>query len=464
MKKILFSVIYRTGYINVAEKETFLTEIETFLSSIQNPNIFPIVCGDFNVHVCKRSDGFVTDFCNLFEQMGFCQLVKSPTHVEGNILDLIFIQETDKVQRINIFNEMNPNVVPLSDHFLIELSLICKSKEEANVVSFLHRNTKDVNHGEFTSDVIARYEFLCQENSALLRVENLFTSINESLDNFAPKTPKTIKISSKPFTDNNIIKARKIKRRAERKYKKHKTEENKKALKCASKELLKVVKTSHNRYYSDKLKGAKNNPKETYRIINHLLFKKNTRILPKTTNNIVLANEFAEFFKQKVNNIREEIINKQNRYSITYQASRISSTYTNIEPLSNFNEITLEMLEETIKSTKTKYSANDDIPRELLDALIKALLPIILDIVNQSICEGIFPDYLKSSIIIPIPKDPKSDTDSLASFRPIANLSFLSNPIEKTALSQLMYHLERNNLLSNRQSAYKKNIAVKRRL
>ena len=123
-----------------------------------------------------------------------------------------------------------------------------------------------------------------------LKVNSLFTSINDTLDNFAPKTLKIIKVSSKSFTNNKIIEARKIKRRAERQYKKYKSEENKRVLKGTSTELLRVVKTSHNKYYSDKLKRAKNNPKETYRIINHLLFKKNIRILPETTDPLLLSN------------------------------------------------------------------------------------------------------------------------------------------------------------------------------
>ena len=49
------------------------------------------------------------------------------------------------------------------------------------------------------------------------------------------------------------------------------------------------------------------------------------------------------------------------------------------------------------------------------------------------------------------------DPDDLKNYRPVSNLSFLSNVLERIVLSQLNEHLNHNNLLSPPQSAYRPN-------
>ena len=50
---------------------------------------------------------------------------------------------------------------------------------------------------------------------------------------------------------------------------------------------------------------ATNDPKKLFRIVNNLLGKKNRNPLPPTTNNRQLAEEFADFFLNKTEIIRE---------------------------------------------------------------------------------------------------------------------------------------------------------------
>ena len=80
----------------------------------------------------------------------------------------------------------------------------------------------------------------------------------------------------------------------------------------------------------------------------------------------------------------------------------------------------------------------------------------MLQIVNQSFREGKFPEILKTSHVTPIAKKGQVDYNNLGSYRPINDLSFMSKVIEKCALVQLLEHLTSNNLLINKQSAYRK--------
>ena len=52
-----------------------------------------IILGDFNL--CYQSQRDHPIF-NLLHDMNFVQLVTSPSHIEGRVLDLVFVHETNK--------------------------------------------------------------------------------------------------------------------------------------------------------------------------------------------------------------------------------------------------------------------------------------------------------------------------------------------------------------------------------
>ena len=68
---------------------------------------------------------------------------------------------------------------------------------------------------------------------------------------------------------------------------------------------------------------------------------------------------------------------------------------------------------------------------------------------------GIFPDSFKTSIIKPLLKSSDLDSNSLKSYRPVSNLSFISKVLETTVKCQLLDHFQEHNLLHPNQSAYR---------
>ena len=80
----------------------------------------------------------------------------------------------------------------------------------------------------------------------------------------------------------------------------------------------------------------------------------------------------------------------------------------------------------------------------------------LLLIINQSWSSGKFPDQWREAIITPIRKKQKDKTKK-SSYRPISLLSCLGKVMERMVNTRLLKHLEENHLLSNTQSAYRKN-------
>ena len=106
------------------------------------------------------------------------------------------------------------------------------------------------------------------------------------------------------------------------------------------------------------------------------------------------------------------------------------------------------------KSSKTSCDL-DPIPTRLLSDHLDILLPVITQILNDSITSGTVPPDFKTAVIKPLIKKKSLHTNVLKNYRPISNLPFLSKILEKVILHQLSSHLNSNNLLSPHQSAYR---------
>ena len=237
----------------------------------------------------------------------------------------------------------------------------------------------------------------------------------------------------------------------ERKYKKSKTTEYKQLLseqrdKCCA--LVKRKRDDHTRHIIEKCKG---NQKELFKSIPILLDKQKISVLPDHKGNSTqLAENFNNFYINKVTHTRETIISDPNRLKVQTPVSS-----GNASELHVFRPATEKEIKDIVKDMTIKTSPADPIPAILLKEIIDDLTPHILMIVNASLAAGSL-EGLKESIITPILKKSNLDTDELNNYRPIANIEFLSKLTEKVVLSRLNEHMDTNNLHIPQQFGYKK--------
>ena len=126
--------------------------------------------------------------------------------------------------------------------------------------------------------------------------------------------------------------------------------------------------------------------------------------------------------------------------------------------LSNFNPTTFTEIRNLISSSEDKQCELDSIPTFLLKLCFDELGPTtsIINIINFSISEGIFPSSFKQAIVYPLlkkPSQPSLPDDDLNNFRPISNLNFISKILEKVVSSRIQSHRLSNSLSSSFQSA-----------
>ena len=110
-------------------------------------------------------------------------------------------------------------------------------------------------------------------------------------------------------------------------------------------------------------------------MLNSILGNKNENQLPKGTTDSQLAEDFTDFFLEKIYKIREGFTNLP-----VYQPNERDTP-----KLKNFTTITQNQLEKTIKEMLTKSCQLDVIPTDKLKKILGGCLPAITHIINRSL-------------------------------------------------------------------------------
>jgi hypothetical protein len=110
---------------------------------------------------------------------------------------------------------------------------------------------------------------------------------------------------------------------------------------------------------------------------------------------------------------------------------------------------------EIIKNLQnSKACGPNSIPTNLLKIASPVLVPILTDLINRSLNQGIFPNSLKFADVCPIFK--KNDTDKCENYRPISILSNIGKIFEKVMYSRISTFLDECGILYEKQFGFRK--------
>ena len=125
------------------------------------------------------------------------------------------------------------------------------------------------------------------------------------------------------------------------------------------------------------------------------------------------------------------------------------SSHLDLQPISS--EVCLELIA-SLQSGKA--TGPDNIPPGILKSVAPVVAPPLTDIINSSLSSGCFPQQWKCASVRPLHKGGTKSV--LTNYRPISILPTCSKLIEMTVRSQLVAHLEDNNLLYPLQSGFRR--------
>ena len=159
------------------------------------------------------------------------------------------------------------------------------------------------------------------------------------------------------------------------------------------------------------------------------------------------ANEFANFFHEKIQAIRLSF--HDDAFGII--TSTVSTTFP------HFSVVTQEDILDLIIKAPPKSCSLDPIATWLLkDArILPVVSSTITKIVNTSLQSGIFPQSLKVALVRPVLKKSYLDPENLVNYRPISNIPYIGKITEKVVAKQLTDYFQSNCLFDDKQSAYR---------
>jgi hypothetical protein len=226
-----------------------------------------------------------------------------------------------------------------------------------------------------------------------------------------------------------------------------------------------TLRLSKKLFLEAKFRAYEKNPKKTWDLLKEVTFGKTSNI-PITellinntpcTDPWLIANEFNNFFSTIGSKISESVL-PTDRPPDSYIPNRPENS-----PELNFDFISPCHVLAIIKSLSNKNSLDlDGLSLKFIKFIAHDICGPLAHIFNLSLTQGIFPEKLKTSRIVPIFKS--GEKNLCDNYRPISLVSSLSKILEKIVATKLTNYLQINNLLYEHQYGFQKNKSTEHNL
>ena len=260
-------------------------------------------------------------------------------------------------------------------------------------------------------------------------IERYNTTLTSLLNDHAPIRKKVVTLRpANPWLTPEIQMEKVTRRRLERRWRKTRLTVDRELYTQQCAVVCKSIPEAKERYYSELIAELSSDPRELFRTLETLLNGKTERLYPSVTSPEVLPNRFADYFEQKITNIRAELDLRRSELRNPFLDA--SQEHSHVQ-LRHFTPVTTTQLGNLNGRTARKSCDLEPVPATVLRDCLSNLLPIITKIVNVSLTEAVVPSSLKNASLHPLLKKDSLPYDEFSSFRPVSNLSFISKCVEK---------------------------------
>ena len=182
-----------------------------------------------------------------------------------------------------------------------------------------------------------------------------------------------------------------------------------------------------------------------------MLFRKELHQLPKSHDNKILADNFNNFFEDKMSKIMEKLTPTENN---PVDNNYIEEIYHTNQRHHGFVMLNIDEVRKLVLKSASKCCELDPMPAQLLKQNIDIVLPTITRIINISLLEGKFTTDLKEALLRPMLNEMGMEI-ILSDYCPVSNLSYISKLIEIAASDQIVHLAESSGNTELMQSAYR---------
>lgn len=446
-----FIGVYRLHKYNV---NIFLDEFSIFLEGQTCKNL--VLLGDFNIDLLTYTSD-VDCFLSVLSSFGFNSLVNDPTRVTQNCiscLDHIFI----RLCRNNFINYKAAIFdLKLSDHCLTSVQFEHNVSRKTHIIS---NEFKKIDYNALKSGLTLEFwedVYSCPDPSIA------FDLFLDKLQAHISNCSRTINLNSNKFIRlkpwMSLFLLRKVKRKNQLHIRVKKHPNNIRLRNYYEKlcfNLKNEIFKTRDEYYGNKLAQNAGNSKKEWKLVNEILNRINPDIdITINKDNTVTSNplEVANLFNDYFSNICCSFSDTANYCDLNCHSDNIIQEV--VLPTSFlFNDILPFEVHKIITSLKSSNSmGHDNISSNILKNISFYIVDVLCYIFNLSIKKGIFPDSLKTAIVIPLHK--KGDTTVLNNYRPISLLSVFSKIFEKGIKTRILSFLDKTKFFSDLQFGFR---------
>jgi len=406
---VTFVNIYRPPSGNKTE---FVDTLTQYLDTIRGSKI--LIGGDFNLDT-MGSNIFMNNICSLYNlEIKINEITRI---VSGTCIDNYLT---------NIRGEYKVSDLCIADHQAIVARVQCEDQNNLSPVTFTYREMKEYNWLCFKAGINT---INLRGNCINDRWSNLLDDIKLVVETSFPERTKKNKYV---FTmSQGLLKSKDKKNKLLSQYKRGQID--KEIYVRYNKIYRKLIWEEQNKKFEEKIIEAGGSGKKKWKVLKDKLFlqkeiSKITEICENgtfLTDEVEISHAFRDHFETCAARLAEGLPPGEDTSVVMPQGSEWSLECVNEQTIINI-----------IKSLKNKNSSGYDcLSNRMLKHEPHAFARLIVDLINESITSGNFPDCLKTAKVIPIYK--KGDRTNLNNYRPISLLPVLSKVFEKVVNSQL---------------------------
>lgn len=444
-----FKVIAAYRSPSFLNPNAFITSLDLALRHItQTPCL--IFAGDINLDILASasSNTHTSEYLSMLAEYGLFPSIDTATH-QKTCLDHIFVPI--KCQAVSVVCTTD-----LTDHDITMAGITISSNERPKPVRL--KTTIDYDALRLDLESVDWSPIIKNDN-----LENAIVSFSTIITNCVSKHSKITKISRSKFIMNSWMTPGLIR------CSKHRDKLHQEHRKDPNNSIKKVIYTRYRNYYITLLRNLKyehdnreitqnkHTPKKLWDTIRRIIHKNNTvsvaDALTKTKSSAEESLDYCNSYFSSVgaslaSSILTKINETQESLAAKISISDFNCTSFFIEPTDEYEVSCL------IESLDTKSAPGiDGINNGLLKAIRGVIAKPLAAIFNLSISTGHFPQNWKTATVIPIHKNGRKDIPN--NYRPISLLSAYSKILERIVNKRLIKFLEKSNLLSPRQFAFR---------
>ena len=283
----------------------------------------------------------------------------------------------------------------------------------------------------------------------------------QAADKAIPKTHFSKKLPKVPWFNDSCKKAIKERKKAQQKVFSNPTlsnVQNFKLLRAKARHVVKQQKRNSSRHFCNKL-NSKTQTQKVWKAIRKIKGKGGCNSINHLKDNGNLITDRKEVAEVLAKNLSKN--SSTDNYSDEFQRIKMLKEKQHLDFSSENEEeynlpFSVAELKQSLQRANDSATGLDQVHYQLLTHLPNSAVSVLLKVYNHVWESGCFPPSWREAVVIPIPKPGKDHLDT-GNFRPIALTSCLCKTMERMINARLMWSLESQGLLSEKQCGFRKN-------